>query len=165
MLTANARKLLPEPVPMVRIKKTKKIMINRKKIRRFFLIIGFIILLTIINALVQAFSAQTHFHLEEVRAEIKKADQRIGWLQCEIAERISLQKIERVALENQELFCENDLDNETVPKLVLSQNPIVPPSVLALDSSLDLKEENIAEKITHWLSGLGRTLAGVDIFD
>lgn len=165
MLTANARKLRPEPAPMVRIKKTKKVVINKKKIRRFFLIVGLIIFLTIINAIVQAFLAQIQFHLEEVRTEIKQADQRIGWLQCEVAERISLQKIERFALENKELFYDNGITNKNISKLNYSQNPIVPPSVLVLDSNLDSKEGNVAEKLTHWLSGLGRTLAGVDIFD
>ncbi|NLW55397.1 MAG: hypothetical protein GX050_02025 [Firmicutes bacterium] len=161
MVTAKARDFTPEPLPEVRSREVKKVVINKKKLRRLLWIGGFILLLTMANAIIQALLAQQQFQLAELQSELKKIDRRIGWLQCELADHLSLQYIEQLALNNQEqLAYLGDLDEPSFPQLHLPPNPVLPPSLLELEEYLP--EGNMVARITDWLSGLGRTLAGVD---
>ena len=163
MVTANAKKLVLEPVPKVRTRKIRKVVINMEKIRRFLRIGGLIILLVIINASIQALLAQKQFRIEEIQSEIKKLDQRIGWLQCDLADRISLQQIEKLALEQKEIGVDGKMEEHS--QLRLSQIPVVPPSVLILEPKANTPRKTGTTRITDWLSGFGRTLAGEDFLD
>lgn len=164
MVTANARNLSSEPLPEVRIRKFRKVVINKEKVRRLIWIGGLIILLTMFNAVIQAFLAQQQFHLEEINSELKKVDSRIGWLQCELADCISLQYIEKLALNNQEQSANYEhTDEQGFPQLLLSPNLALPPSILNLEDYS--QGGNMVAKITDWLSGLGRTLAGGDFIN
>ena len=163
MVTANAKKLVLEPVPKVRTRKIRKVVINMEKIRRFLRIGGLIILLAIINASIQALLAQKQFRIEEIQSEIKKLDQRIGWLQCDLADRISLQQIEKLALEQKEIGVDGKMEEHS--QLRLSQIPVVPPSVLILEPKANTPRKTGTTRITDWLSGFGRTLAGEDFLD
>ena len=163
MVTANARKLVLEPVPKVRTRKIRKVVINMEKIRRFLRIGGLIILLVIINASIQALLAQKQFRIEEIQSEIRKLDRRIGWLQCDLADRISLQQIEKLVLKDEkEIGIDGKMEDHSVSQFHLSQTPVLPPSVLILDPKVNTPRKTGTTRITDWLSGFGRTLAGED---
>ncbi len=160
MVTAKARQFSPEPLPEVRSRPLKKVVIDKKKLRRLLWLGGFIIFLIIANAIMQALLAQQQFRLAELQSELKKIDRRIGWLQCELADHLSLQYIEELALNGQGQLAADQVPVSSSYQQLLPPNPILPPSLLELDDYLP--EGSMATRLTGWLSGLGRTLAGVD---
>jgi len=108
------------------------------------------------NASIQALVAQTQYRLAGIQAELKTVDQQIGWLQWELASRVSRQQVEKFAAK------EETIDDMSKPGDSLSQlapNLILPPSILLDDPSATSTEQTVTAKIYDWVSGIGRTLA------
>ncbi|NLW60318.1 MAG: hypothetical protein GX073_08280 [Firmicutes bacterium] len=154
MIRAGASRSTPAPPPQVRTKKVRKVVINLDQVRRVLRVGGLFVVLTLANASIQALVAQTQYHLKEVQAEIQVVDQRIGWLQYELAAHITQQQFARLSQEQEAT------DQEEQKTLVhLSPNLVLPPSILSIDPATSLPEKTIPEKIYDWVSGMGRALA------
>jgi hypothetical protein len=157
MTRAIAKQLTPENGSIVTRRKTKKVVLNLDKIRRFIRVGGIIILLTMGNASIQALVAKTQFRLEEVQSEMRTLDQRIGWCQCELAAQISQQQIHRLVLSEQETT--DNMEQEAPSQGQVATQLVLPPSILNLDVAPSPPGETVTTKIHHWWSGIGRTLA------
>ena len=154
MIRASARRLTPDPSPKVRTKKVKKVIINMDQIRRVLRVGGLFVVLTMANASIQALVAQTQYHLKEVQAEIQVVDQKIGWLQYELASHLSQRQIARLTWDREEINqAEQNVLVHVPPSLVL------PPTVLNIDPATPLPEKTLSAKLYEWVSGMGRTLA------
>lgn len=154
MLRAGAKRLSPEPTPQVPIKKVKKVVINLDQVRRVLRVGGLIVVLTMVNASIQALVAQTQYRLKEVQAEIQVVDQKIGWLQFELASHISQQQIARLAWDRGE-----GEQMERNASVHLPPNLVLPPSILNIDPVDRRPEKTVTAKFYDWVSGIGRTLA------
>ena len=156
MVRASARQLTPESGSKGYMRKTKKVVINLHKVRRFLRVGGLIFFLTMANASIQALVAQTQFHLEEVRSELRIVDQRIGWLQCELAAQTTQQQIDRLALGEKHTA---HMETKALSSSQFASTLVLPPSILNLDQAHSTPRETVTAKIYHWWSGIGRTLA------
>lgn len=156
MVRAIVKQLTLETGSKVARRKTKKVVLNLDKIRSFIRVGGIIILLTMGNASIQALVAKTQFRVAEVQSEMKLVDQRIGWLQCELAARISQQQIEQLVLSEQTT---DNMEREALSHSQVASQLVLPPSILNLDSAPSPPGETVTAKIYHWWSGIGRTLA------
>ena len=156
MARATAKQISFDSESKVTTRKTKKVVLNLDKVRRFLRVGGLIFFLTMANASIQALVAQTQFHLEEVRSEMRTVDQRIGWLQCELAAQISQQQIERLALSEETT---DNRDTQALSRNQVASQLVLPPSILNLDPAPNTSGETVTAKIYHWWSGIGRTLA------
>ena len=154
MIRACARSLTPDSPPKVRTKKVKKVIINIDQVRRVLRVAGLVVILTMANASIQALVAQTQYHLKEVQAEIQVVDQKIGWLQCEMASRITQQQIARLSRDREEA---NQREQTALARL--SPSLVLPPTVLTIDPTTPFPEKTVTAKIYDWVSGVGRTLA------
>ncbi|NLC52372.1 MAG: hypothetical protein GX770_00185 [Firmicutes bacterium] len=154
MIRACARSLTPDSPPKVRTKKVKKVIINIDQVRRVLRVAGLVVILTMANASIQALVAQTQYHLKEVHAEIQVVDQKIGWLQCEMASRITQQQIARLSRDREEA---NQREQTALARL--SPSLVLPPTVLTIDPTTPFPEKTVTAKIYDWVSGVGRTLA------
>ena len=154
MIRACARSLTPDSPPKVRTKKVKKVIINIDQVRRVLRVAGLVVILTMANASIQALVAQTQYHLKEVQAEIQVVDQKIGWLQCEMASRITQQQIARLSRDREEAN-----QREQTALAHLSPSLVLPPTVLTIDPTTPFPEKTVTAKIYDWVSGVGRTLA------
>lgn len=154
MIRASARRLTPDPPPKVRTKKVRKVTINMEQVRKVLRVGGLFVVLTLANASIQALVAQTQYHLKEVQAEIQVVDQKIGWLQYELASHLSQQQIARLSREREET-------NQKEEKALAHHSPslVLPPTVLKIDPATPLPEKTLSAKLYEWVSGMGRTLA------
>ncbi|WP_231133385.1 hypothetical protein [Capillibacterium thermochitinicola] len=138
----------------MRTKKVKKVIINMDQVRNVLRVGGLFVVLTMANASIQALVAQTQYHLKEVQAEIQTVDQKIGWLQYELAGHLSQQQIARLTRGREEAG-----QREQNAQVQLSPNLVLPPNILSIDPATPLPQKTITAKIYDWVSGMGRTLA------
>ncbi|NLY89103.1 MAG: hypothetical protein GX085_05725 [Firmicutes bacterium] len=142
----------------VKIRKTYRLKINKKKLLGRVRIVAFLFLLMTANILVQAMLAQSQHRLAVVRGEIEEMEKEIGRLQYELADLSSSQRIEVIAVNVLGMKpAENDGRQLLAYTPALSETPEI---TLFMQAPAYLgMERGVLQKVADWLSGAGRVMA------
>lgn len=158
MLTAKAEDLYYPASRRVRVRRIRRF--NRKKLFNLVRVTGLLLCLMTANTLVQALLVQTQQQLHKVENEIKEVEKTIGHLQYDLANLSSSGRIETIALNNLGMKPTGILTNTQLAGLSPSVLETPEITLFMQGSEAGGLNQGVVERISEWLSGVGRTLAG-----
>jgi len=160
MLTARAEDLYYPASRRIKVRRIRRV--NKKRLFTLVRVTGLLLCLMTANILVQALLAQTQQQLHKVENEIKEVEKDIGRLQYDLANLSSSGRIETIALNTLGMKATGIINDPQLAGL----SPVVPetPEITLYMQGSDTGGLNrgVVERISGWLSGVGRTLAGAE---